>query len=90
MLLSHPTVCGIQKGPTFSVLVNDPNMYKATAQQQLSCGLGTCRPVLETRIPGQNMTPCKFEELMAKRKISDSEEYKLVKGLNIFYQVCCE
>ncbi|XP_076800619.1 neurofibromin-like isoform X2 [Clavelina lepadiformis] len=44
------------------------------------------RPVLETRITGQNITPCKFEELMTKRKAADSEEYKMVKGLNIFYQ----
>nr|XP_002121778.4 neurofibromin [Ciona intestinalis] len=44
------------------------------------------RPVLETRMTGQNILPCKFEELMTKRKAADSEEYKLVKGLNIFYQ----
>uniref|UniRef100_H2ZAB4 Neurofibromin n=1 Tax=Ciona savignyi TaxID=51511 RepID=H2ZAB4_CIOSA len=44
------------------------------------------RPVLETRMTGQNILPCKFEELMTKRKAADSDEYKLVKGLNIFYQ----
>nr|CAB3264303.1 neurofibromin [Phallusia mammillata] len=44
------------------------------------------RPVLETRTTGQSITPCKFEELMTKRKVADSEEYKMVKGLNIFYQ----
>nr|XP_039272479.1 neurofibromin-like [Styela clava] len=44
------------------------------------------RPALETRISGLNLNSSKFEDLMAKRKTADMEEFKALKGLNIFYQ----
>lgn len=43
--------------------------------------------MLETRVASQNISPCEFEELMIRRKVADSKEYKMAKSLNIFYQV---
>ena len=54
----------------------------------VTCDTMLHRPALETRISGLNLNSTKFEDHMAKRKTADMEEFKALKGLNIFYQVC--
>ncbi len=37
-----------------------------------------------------DMTSTKFEEIMSKHNMHEKDEFKSIKSLNIFYQVCTE
>lgn len=43
--------------------------------------------MLTNRYNESNSTKYMFEDIMEKRKVKDSEEFKTIRKLNIFYQV---
>ena len=45
------------------------------------------RPVLTNRFNESNSVKYTFEDIMEKRKVKDSEAFKTIRKLNIFYQV---
>ena len=45
------------------------------------------RPVLTNRFNESNSVKYTFEDVMEKRKVKDSEAFKTIRKLNIFYQV---